>query len=62
MEVVLFTQSSKRTYSVPIKFILYKVTRMNCMVFLNINFELLNLYFNNFNYCQIRADWKLSLV
>ena len=33
MKVVLFTQSSKSTYSVTIKFVLYKVTRLKKEIF-----------------------------
>ena len=33
MKIVLFTQSSKSTYSVPIKFELYKVTRLKKEIF-----------------------------
>lgn len=33
MKVVLFTESSKSTYSVPIKFVLHKVTRLKKEIF-----------------------------
>ena len=33
MKVVLFTQSSKSTYSVPIKLVLYKVTGLKKEIF-----------------------------